>query len=177
ERRRRPGCRGWGGARSQQRRGAGDELDGEAPRVAEHDEAVAVSEGLQVVGDGGAGGDEFIARGDGIGDGEGEVELQRVERRVVEERRARVVVEFDDDAAGGVGEEVGVRRAVELAGDGEAEVPAIPGGDGDGIGNLPGGVFDGVVHREREASVWAWATSGEDAITPMIASAIWRPAV
>lgn len=124
-------------------------MERNAPGIAEHDEARAVGEKV-FDGEGGAGGFEAGAVGGGVAADDGEMEAKRGSGGVVGDGRGGVGVEFDDDEAGVVGEEVGEGRVVAAAGDGEAEVIDIPAGVGAGVGDVEGEVFESHEGKVRE---------------------------
>ena len=116
------------------------ELDGEAPRVAHHEERVAA---------GGVFDEECRARffeafavGFCVGRDKGDVQHERVHLRIFGHERGGVAVNFNKDAAGFVGEEVREGRGVHAAGYGEAEVLNPPCGLGAGVGGVEGEVFE-----------------------------------
>ncbi len=115
--------------------GALAELNGHAPRVAEHDEPGAVGERV-FGGEGRAGGFEAGAIGGVVLRNESHVKAERMGGGVVRYGGGGVGVEFDDDAAGVVGEKVSKRRIVAAADDGETEMIDIPAGVGAGVGHV-----------------------------------------
>jgi hypothetical protein len=121
--------------------GALAELEGDAPRVAQHDEHRAVGLG-RLEEEGGAGGFEAGAVGAGVGGDDGEVENEGMLRGEIGHRGVGIRVKLDDGAARAVGEEGRVGRLGLLAGDGEAEVSDIPGGVGAGVGDVEREVFE-----------------------------------
>ena len=121
--------------------GALAELERDAPRVAEHDEQGAV--GLRLVEEvRRAGGEETGAVGAGVERVKCDVEAEWMGRGEVGDGGGGVVVNFERYAAGLVGEEV-FERCFELgAGDLPTGVANIPRGEGAGIGDVEGEVFE-----------------------------------
>ena len=129
------------GSETGKRLGALAELEGDAPRVAEHDEQGAV--GLRLVEEvRRAGGEETGAVGAGVERVKCDVEAEWMGRGEVGDGGGGVVVNFERYAAGLVGEEVFVGRLDLGAGDLPAGVAHIPRGEGAGIGNVQGEVFE-----------------------------------
>lgn len=103
------------------------ELQGEAPRVAHHDEKSAV--GLGVFPEK-RGTRKFKPSpfGAGIGGDDGEMEAERMERGVVRDRRLGIRIKLDDGATRFVSEEMGIGSGLKRAGDREVEMGGVPRG-------------------------------------------------
>jgi hypothetical protein len=130
------------------------ELERDAPRVAEHDEQGAVGLGL-VEEMGRAGGDETGGVGAGVGRVEGDVKTERVRGGEIGDGGGGVVVDLEGHSAGVVGEEVFVGRFELGAGDLPTGVVHIPCGEGAGIWDVEGEVFEFHGWRGSEAEVAA----------------------
>jgi len=129
------------GSETGKRLGALAELERDAPRVAEHDEQGAV--GLRLVEEvRRAGGEEAGAVGAGVERVKGDVEAERMGGGEVGDGGGGVVINLECHAAGFVGEKVFVGRFELGAGDLPTGVAHIPRGEGAGIWNVQGEVFE-----------------------------------
>ncbi len=88
-----------------------------------------------------AGLEEGCACGDDVIDGERDVQGYGMEILVIRELSFGIVVELDHHLAAFIEDEASVGRRAELAGDGHAQIFAIPVRSADGIGDVVGDVF------------------------------------
>ena len=123
-----------------QRRRSFAELQGQAPRVTQHDEVRTVGE-LVIADGGGSSSDQTSRINRWIFAGEREVEEQGVPVGVVRNFIRRIAVDLQHGRFL-VGEKVALTRLGFVTEDLESEVGAIPGGDSHGISYVVGDVFD-----------------------------------
>ena len=117
-------------------------MDREAERVAHHHERVARGRLAQLFRDRAAGAEQSVAVAGGVVRRERQVQHERVLGGVIRDARTGVAVDLDEHLPGRVGDEVRARGVVVLADDAEAQVLAVPGGDGVGVLDLPRDMFD-----------------------------------
>ena len=127
------------------------ELEGKAPWIAQHDQLGAIGE--VIIAEGGRTGfDQTRSIGIGVFAGKRDVQYERIHRGVVGHLIHGVAVDLNRSGLI-VGEKMRFRGHVHDADDFETEMSDIPCGDGGGIRNVIGDVFD--FHR-----VWKGTRGG-----------------
>lgn len=114
--------------------GAFDELEGDAPRIAHDGDVVAVVVDVDLAFGCRAGFEQASAHGGDVIHVKGDVEGEGINRSVIRHAGFGVEIEFEHHLPARVREEMAVAGRAELAGDGHAEVLAIPSGGGHGVG-------------------------------------------